>query len=951
MKQFFVVLWAFILLFATADKSYGVVTATADLQLWLKADSIQEGDVDSAGTVHTWKDSSIYQRNAPRYNGDPIFVPQALNNMPAISFNGWWSSFYVPASPVWSFTDFTIYSVVKINRNNNWWSGLWLATDAGPGPYPKWIMGTFSGSDFSFNTRNSYASGGAGFGFSLPSDQFGIFEMRKKGSTYSGYLNGQFLGSSNDNFTIPPLVPVPLTIGFAECVMDPHCRNDSAFKGEIAELMIYNSALDNNNRQDVGRYLAEKYNLPYSNTTGNPVAKIDGNTLVHVNDTVIISGNSSLDPEGDYPLTYKWTMASLPAGSQASLMGSDQVTCSFVVDVPGTYRVQLIVTNSKGEVSSPVETMVGASVTNGPEIFQGSGLHTGGFEVYNSLGMLQLDYQSTGTMYQNTFDYSSYPGTEEGHGGGIVALKPDVAARIIKHAAGWSIETRVNSLRNQNASTTPWDEQLGVAISVVDEATNLAISFRPYGIVLCSRSINDIIGSYNYEFPGYHTVRFELLANSMNGVLYVDSKKVLDVTLLGYTGEPSSLWFGDGSSGSEGEAYWDYFAINTRLSGPTNSPPVAKIEGDGLVHVGSTATLSGAGSFDPDGDLITYKWTPVSAPTGSNASLLGSEEVNCSFQADALGEYQVQLVVTDSKGLTSIPVTKTLNTSNAPPVSIAGLDQAILMVGSTVDLDGTQSYDDDGDTLGYSWSMVSRPAESKAVINAPTLSKPFFVADIHGEYVIQLVVSDKWSSSSPNQLLVSFNNVKPVANAGNNQSGVAGDLICLNGAGTDANGDSLSYSWSIVSTPTNVIPVLTNPSLQNTCFNSNAAGTYIASLIVNDGFVNSDTSNVSIGIISSQTAATDNLQKTITIINSIDDMYFYNKGGKKSYTNRINAALGNIVHKSYDEAIGQLEGDLYKIDGCMKDGTPHSHDLINSCSEQVKVYPLIKEAIDYLKRL
>jgi fibronectin type 3 domain-containing protein len=73
------------------------------------------------------------------------------------------------------------------------------------------------------------------------------------------------------------------------------------------------------------------------------------------------------------------------------------------------------------------------------------------------------------------------------------------------------------------------------------------------------------------------------------------------------------------------------------------------------------------------------------------------------------------------------------------PVADAGVDQTV-STGSTVTLDGSGSFDADGDTLTYTWGFLSKPSESGAILD--WVVSPTFVADRAGEYEVLLMVSD-----------------------------------------------------------------------------------------------------------------------------------------------------------------------------------------------------------------
>jgi hypothetical protein len=125
--------------------------------------------------------------------------------------------------------------------------------------------------------------------------------------------------------------------------------------------------------------------------------------------------------------------------------------------------------------------------------------------------------------------------------------------------------------------------------------------------------------------------------------------------------------------------------------------------------------------------------------------------------------------------------------------------------------------------------------------------RPTFTVDRDGDYVVQLIVNDGRLNSAPDIAIFSSNNVAPVANAGPDQGGKpSGSPITLNGSGSsDANGDPLTYSWSL-STPAGSAAVLANPTSVRPTFTIDRDGDYIAQLIVHDGTVPSAPDSVTI---------------------------------------------------------------------------------------------------------
>ncbi len=77
------------------------------------------------------------------------------------------------------------------------------------------------------------------------------------------------------------------------------------------------------------------------------------------------------------------------------------------------------------------------------------------------------------------------------------------------------------------------------------------------------------------------------------------------------------------------------------------SPPIVDAGADIDAFVGSTVTLNGTNSSDPDGGSLTYLWELAQLPAGSDATISGSTAANASFIPDEEGVYTARLTVTD----------------------------------------------------------------------------------------------------------------------------------------------------------------------------------------------------------------------------------------------------------------------------------------------------------------
>lgn len=186
--------------------------------------------------------------------------------------------------------------------------------------------------------------------------------------------------------------------------------------------------------------------------------------------------------------------------------------------------------------------------------------------------------------------------------------------------------------------------------------------------------------------------------------------------------------------------------------------------------------------------------------------------------------------------------------ANRAPVANAGPNQAVA-TGATVTLDGSGSADPDGDPLTFAWLLVSKPVGSTAALSATSTVAPAFTADLEGTYAVILRVNDGTETSLEDTVLITATrpNVAPVANAGPDQAVTPGTLVTLDGSGSsDGDGDALTYAWSITSKPLGSTASLASATAAAPTFTAGLAGTYVLSLVVNDGRVGSAADEVTI---------------------------------------------------------------------------------------------------------
>lgn len=95
-----------------------------------------------------------------------------------------------------------------------------------------------------------------------------------------------------------------------------------------------------------------------------PLADIACPATAHPRETITLDGSGSMDPAGNLPLTYDWTLLSTPRGSTSALSEpSTQPLVYLWTDLAGEYEVELRVTNSIGLTGAPVTCVIDAIPT------------------------------------------------------------------------------------------------------------------------------------------------------------------------------------------------------------------------------------------------------------------------------------------------------------------------------------------------------------------------------------------------------------------------------------------------------------------------------------------------------------------------------------------------------------------------------------------------------------
>ncbi len=305
-------------------------------------------------------------------------------------------------------------------------------------------------------------------------------------------------------------------------------------------------------------------------------------------------------------------------------------------------------------------------------------------------------------------------------------------------------------------------------------------------------------------------------------------------------------------------------------------------------------TPTGMGSAPPPGGSFCGSSTPGASDGASTNALSRAGSTNTAFPfANLAGRYVVKVTtegravpfagISDASGYFYLPfvpegktftataidrvtgqkrsiqgvgaasgksVFKTFDFSpqNQAPIADAGANQSVT-VGANVALNGAGSSDPESAAITYSWALTTKPAGSAAILANATAVNPSFTADVAGDYIATLSVSDGSLTATDTVSITTTQvgqNRPPVAKAGAARSLAVGATVTLDGSGSsDPDGNAITYAWSVTSKPDGSTAALSSSSVVKPTFIADKIGAYQISLKVSDGTLeNTDTTTI-----------------------------------------------------------------------------------------------------------
>ena len=236
-----------------------------------------------------------------------------------------------------------------------------------------------------------------------------------------------------------------------------------------------------------------------------------------------------------------------------------------------------------------------------------------------------------------------------------------------------------------------------------------------------------------------------------------------------------------------------YDPIRTAPVNINDEIPIADAGPDRVVYLNQTVSFNTSGSYDPEGNTTTHKW---SFGDGNSTGWLNNASITHTYTQ--LGDYTMKLMVSDGymneTDTCDIQVVMPPPPNNAP-IANAGrnltafVDQSVKFVGNT-------SYDPDGDNITYNWSFGD--GKYTGWKNKPNATHKY---TSHGNYTVTLNVTDGFLFHNDtcwiNVSLPSVLNKAPVAKASWVKNAQTNQTVNFTGSGSqDPNNDTLTYNWT-----------------------------------------------------------------------------------------------------------------------------------------------------------
>ena len=275
-----------------------------------------------------------------------------------------------------------------------------------------------------------------------------------------------------------------------------------------------------------------------------------------------------------------------------------------------------------------------------------------------------------------------------------------------------------------------------------------------------------------------------------------------------------------------GGVYSPHSASVTASSATPFAPTLASVSPtSGVANGGTLVNLYGTG-FDSAGVTVSFGASPA-----TSIAVLSPQHITARTPA---GTGTVNVSVVNIASSLSATLTAAFSYfGNTPPVANAGPDQLGRFKNTTITLDGSASSDVNLDPLVYHWRRISGPAA--VTLSDSNVVQPTFTATANGDYIFELKVSDPYSISNPDSVLIRVIERAPVLAAIGPKSVNEGAVLAFSTSATDP--DLTTPTLTAIGLPLNATYTDNLNGTGSFSFSPNftQAGVYNVTFIASDG--------------------------------------------------------------------------------------------------------------------
>lgn len=474
-----------------------------------------------------------------------------------------------------------------------------------------------------------------------------------------------------------------------------------------------------------------------------PTADAGADSEVDLGWNADFDGTASSDPDGD-ELSWEWTLSSVPATSSltdADLVNSEEALGYFTPDVEGDFELQLSVSDGTSEASDTVVVTVVATTSSNTAPVAHAGMGTSG-----SVGdTLSFDASSS---YDPDADDVSYrwrfavvPNGSDRTSGDIEGRYTETPSFVADVGGTFQLEVRVMDDSTFSTDTTTAVISTPANGVPVPDTTGspTRVGYSWYVNMRAEKSSDPDGDALDYSWSFLSVPSGSALvdadwddADSDHGSFQPDVAGVYR----------TQVEVSDGTDSATA-------VVAVRMDASTaDNPPMPELSVDADFELGDTVEADSSGSWDLEGATLSHRWAFSSLPSASalaNADITDRRTDFASFVPDVAGTYELRLSVDDGVNISrEVAELFVAGPGGESPVADAAADQEVAL-GAAIYVDGSGSYDPEGESITTTWTFRSIPSSSSLTnsdITKPKSAVTNFSPDVAGDYVLRLVVDD-----------------------------------------------------------------------------------------------------------------------------------------------------------------------------------------------------------------